>query len=100
MLFLSGQIPIDPDTGNLLRDSVKIQARQILTNLQAVLEAGGMDFNNVVKTTIFLTNMDDFQAVNEVYGEYFPEIPPARATVAVKELPLGAQVEMDMIAVK
>ncbi|MBI2445908.1 RidA family protein [Candidatus Micrarchaeota archaeon] len=96
-VFLSGQIPVGPD-GTLLQGSVEEQVRQIMANLQAVLEAADLSFADVVKTTIYLTDMADFGKVNPVYGSYFSEPFPARETVCVKALPLGAQVEISMIA--
>ena len=83
MLFCSGQIPLDPKTGQLAATDVEGQARQVMVNLGAVLKAGGMDFSAVVKTTIFLKSMNDFPKVNEVYGAYFKGTPPARSTVEV-----------------
>lgn len=97
-LFLSGQIPIDPATGALVSDGIEAQTRRVLDNLTAVLEAAGSSRDRVVKTTIYLTNLSDFPAVNAVYGTYFPDSPPARATVQVAALPLGAAIEMDAIA--
>ncbi len=97
-LFLSGQIPIDPGTGALVSDGIEAQTRRVLDNLTAVLEAAGSSRDRVVKTTIYLTNLSDFPAVNAVYGTYFPDSPPARATVQVAALPLGAAIEIDAIA--
>ena len=100
MLFCSGQIPLDPKTGEMVGASdVRAQARQVMENLKAVLAAGGASFANVVKTTIYLKDLADFGAVNEVYGGYFQAAPPARATVQVAGLPRGALVEIDAIAV-
>ena len=99
LLFCSGQIPIDPGTGELVKGDVKEQTRQVLSNLRAVLAAAGCTFDNVVKTTIYLRDMSDFQAVNEVYGEFFERLPPARATVQVARLPLDVDVEIECIAV-
>jgi 2-iminobutanoate/2-iminopropanoate deaminase len=100
LLFCSGQIPLDPKTGEMVGASdVQVQARQVMQNLQAVLQAGGASFADVVKTTIYLKDLADFGAVNEVYGGYFKEAPPARATVQVAGLPRGALVEIDAIAV-
>jgi 2-iminobutanoate/2-iminopropanoate deaminase len=98
LVFLSGQTPLDATTGKLVEGDIGAQARQCLENLQAVLEAGGLDFSNVVKTTIFLTSMGDFTAVNEVYKSYMREPYPARSTIAVAALPMGARVEIEMIA--
>lgn len=98
LLFCSGQIPLDPATMQLVGADAAAQTAQVMKNLGAVLAAGGLSFENVVRTTIFLTTMNDFAAVNEVYGRSFPQHKPARATVAVKELPKGALVEIDCIA--
>lgn len=100
MLFISGQIAIDPATGNVDATSPAEEAEQVMKNLQAILTEAGMDFSNVVKTTIFLTDMSLFQSVNEVYGKYFSSDPPARETVAVKGLPKGVNVEISMIAIR
>lgn len=99
-VFLSGQIPLDPATGKLVEGDVKAQARQSLENLKAVLEAAGLTFAHVAKTTIFLTSMSDFAAVNEVYQAYVSEPYPARSTIAVAALPMGAKVEIEMTAVR
>jgi 2-iminobutanoate/2-iminopropanoate deaminase len=99
-LFCSGQIAIDPATGELTGNDAPTQAEQVLKNLGAVLEAAGMDYANVVKTTIFLVNMNDFAAVNAVYAKYFDASKPARSTIAVAALPKGALVEIDAIAKK
>ncbi len=98
LLFLAGQIPLVPGTGELLDGAVEDQVEQVMKNLQAVLQAAGSDFDRVVKTTIFLQSMEDFAAVNEVYGRYFGETPPARATVAVSGLPKGVRVEIEAVA--
>ena len=99
MLFLSGQIPLDPRTGELVQGGIEEQARRVLENLRAVLAAGGAGLEDVVKTTIFLADLADFAKVNEVYGRRFPKEPPARATVQVAALPRGARVEIDAVAV-
>jgi 2-iminobutanoate/2-iminopropanoate deaminase len=99
-LFCSGQIAIDPATGELTGNDAAAQAEQVLKNLGAVLQAAAMDFSNVVKTTIFLIDMNDFTSVNEVYANYFSASKPARSTVAVAALPKGARVEIDAIAKK
>ena len=101
LLFVSGQIPLDPTTGAIVSaDDVAGQTRQVMANLQAVLEAGGANFGQVVKTTVFLTDLNDFAQVNEIYGEYFaPGYAPARACVEVSRLPKGVKVEIDCIAV-
>lgn len=98
-VFLSGQIPIDPATRALVPGDVRKQTRQVLDNLKAVLAASGASLGDVVKTTIYLTNLADFTAVNEIYAETFSTEPPARATVGVAALPMGAKVEIDAIAV-
>jgi 2-iminobutanoate/2-iminopropanoate deaminase len=99
-VYCSGQIPLDPATGELVgAGDVKAQTHRILTNLAAVLKAAGGSLDDVVKTTIFLTDLQDFALVNEVYGGYFASAPPARATVQVSALPRGAQVEIEAIAV-
>ena len=100
MLFISGQIPLDPKTGNLVQDDIKTETRQVMDNLKAVLQAAGMDFTNVLKTSIFLMDMGQFGQVNEVYGTYFTDNPPARETVQVAGLPKGVNVEISMIAGK
>ena len=97
-VFTAGQIGIDPATGTLV-DGLVAQTRQVMTNLQAVLEAAGTGLEHVVKTTIYLTDMKEFRTVNAIYGEYFQENPPARSTVEVAGLPLGALVEIEAVAV-
>ncbi len=97
-LFCSGQIALDPSTGLLVDGDVTVQARRVMENIAALLDAADLSFRHVVKTTVFLANMDDFAAVNAVYGEYFPADPPARSTVAVAALPRGAAVEIEVIA--
>ncbi len=98
LVFLSGQIPLDPKTGELVGVDVRAQADRVLDNLAAVLRAAGLSFEHVVKTTIYLTDLADFGAVNEVYGKRFGAVPPARATVQVAALPRGAKVEIDAVA--
>ena len=98
MIFCSGQIPIDPATGEFVSNYVAEQTRQVLKNLSAVLEAAGSNLNNVVKTTVFLADMNDFTAMNEVYARYFTENFPARATVQAARLPKDARVEIECIA--
>jgi 2-iminobutanoate/2-iminopropanoate deaminase len=99
-LFLSGQIPLDPGTGEMVGgDNVELQTGQVMSNLAAVLRAGGSGFEHVVKSTIFLTDLSDFAVVNRIYGAHFETgAPPARATVQVSALPRGAKVEIEMIA--
>ncbi len=99
-LFCSGQIALDPATGNIVDGDVAAQAEQVMRNLGAVLKTAGYDYDDVVKTTIFLVDMSDFAAVNEVYGRYFGAAKPARSTVAVAGLPRGVRVEIDAIARK
>jgi 2-iminobutanoate/2-iminopropanoate deaminase len=98
LLFLSGQIPLDPATGALVTGSIAEQTRRVLENLRTVLEAAGLSLGAVVKTSVFLKDMDDFAAMNEAYGQYFPEKPPARTTVQVARLPRDVAVEIDAIA--
>jgi 2-iminobutanoate/2-iminopropanoate deaminase len=98
LLFTSGQIPLDPATGNLVEGDITAQTRRVMANLEALLAAAGADFGDVVKTTIFLFDMGDFAAVNAVYAPYFPSVPPARSTVQVARLPRDARVEIEMIA--
>lgn len=99
-LFCSGQIALDPATGELVPGDVRVQTERVMQNLGAVLAAGGSGWDRVVKVTIFLTDMSDFAAVNEVYGRYFDGLtPPARATVAVRTLPRNVDVEIDCVAV-
>ncbi len=97
-LFSSGQIPIDPHTGAIVPGGIAAQSKQVMENLKQVLLAAGMGFNDVVKTTVFITNMSDFTAVNEIYGPCFTDKLPARSCVAVASLPKGALVEIELIA--
>ncbi len=99
-VFVSGQIPIDPKTGNVVQADIKAQAKLVMENAQAILEAAGCGMQNVVKAVIYLKNISDFAAVNEVYAGYFPSDPPARATVEVSRLPKDVALEMDFIAWK
>lgn len=99
MLFVSGQIPLNPQTGEMVGTTAAEQARQVLNNLKAVLQAAGTSLDNVVKTTIFLTDLTQFADVNAVYAEFFPQNPPARSTIQVSALPRGAQVEIEAIAI-
>jgi 2-iminobutanoate/2-iminopropanoate deaminase len=99
LIFLSGQIPLNPTTGEIASD-IGEATRQALKNIQAILREIGLPLSNVVKTTIFLKNMADFPVVNEIYAEYFPLEPPARSTVEVSNLPKGAPLEIEVIAVK
>ncbi len=97
-LFCSGQIPLDPKSGQIVAGDVTAQTQRVLDNIAAVLRAEGLTFDHVVKTTIFLTNLGDFETVNEIYGSYFKQNPPARSTVQVAALPKGANVEIEVIA--
>lgn len=99
-VFLSGQVPIDPATGDLVPGDITAQTERVLDNLGAVLEAAGVSFADVVKTTIYLMDFNDFQTVNGVYAKRFKDAPPARATVQVSALPKGARIEIDAIAKK
>lgn len=97
-LFLSGQVPLDPATGQMIEGDISAQTRRVMDNLGAVLKSAGLSFAHVARTTIFLADMNDFAKVNEVYGSYFTEPFPARATVQVARLPKDARVEIDAIA--
>ena len=98
-IYTAGQIPLVPETGKLVEGDIKAQTKQVMQNLSNVLEAAESGLENVVKTTIFVTNMADFAVVNEVYGSFFKDAPPARSTVQVAALPLGASVEIEAVAV-
>ncbi|MBS4013437.1 MAG: RidA family protein [Bacteroidetes bacterium] len=98
MLFVSGQVPINPATGEWAKNDVSEQTRQVMENIKEILKAAGMDFSNVVKCSIFITSMKNFPIINEVYGKYFSEDHPARETVEVAGLPLGVDVEISCIA--
>ncbi|MFU8804986.1 MAG: RidA family protein [Bradymonadaceae bacterium] len=98
LFFFSGQIALDHHSGELVEGGVAIQTRTVMANLQAVLKAAGLEFTHVLKTTIYLKNMSDFKVVNEIYGAFFDENPPARATVEVSRLPKDVLVEIDAIA--
>lgn len=100
MLFISGQIPIDPATNQLIQGGIGDEARQVMKNLEALLQAAGFSFENVVKSTIFLSDMNHFAEVNEIYGSYFRSDFPARETVAVLGLPKNVNVEISLVAVK
>ncbi len=97
-LFVSGQIPLDPATGALVSGSIADETRRVFDNLKAILEAAGATFDNVVKTTVYLSDMADFSAMNDVYATYFSDPAPARATVQAAALPKGVRVEIDLIA--
>ncbi len=98
LLFTAGQIPLDPVSGQLVGGGIEDQTRRVLLNLEAVLEAGGSDLSRVLKTTVFLTDLGDFTAMNSVYADFFKESPPARSTVQVSALPKAAIVEIEAIA--
>jgi 2-iminobutanoate/2-iminopropanoate deaminase len=98
LVFLSGQIPLDPITGQIIEGDIEAQTEQVLRNLQAVLEAAGSSLEKVLKTTVFLKDMGDFPRMNEIYGSFFPENSPARSTVEAARLPKDVQVEIDCIA--
>jgi 2-iminobutanoate/2-iminopropanoate deaminase len=97
-VYTAGQIPIDPKTGDFVAGGIADQTRQVLENLKAVLEAAGSSLKKVVKATVFLRNMGEFTAMNEIYAEYLGDVKPARSTVAVSDLPRGALVEIDLVA--
>lgn len=97
-VYVSGQLPMNPETGEMVKGSIKDQTRQSLENAKAILEEAGTSLENVVKTTVFLQNMDDFSDMNGVYAEFFTDHKPARAAVEVAKLPLGADVEIQMVA--
>jgi 2-iminobutanoate/2-iminopropanoate deaminase len=99
MAYLSGQIPLDPATGQLIEGGIELQTERVFENLKAVLEAAGASFASVVKTTVFLKDMAEFPKMNEVYSRYFPDNPPARSTVQAAKLPRDVSVEIDCIAV-
>ncbi|HAD82830.1 MAG: reactive intermediate/imine deaminase [Candidatus Edwardsbacteria bacterium RIFOXYD12_FULL_50_11] len=98
LVFTSGQIPLDPKTGQLVEGDINVQTRQVLENLKAVLEAGGSNLKKVIKCTVFLADMNDFAAMNQVYGEYFNQAPPARSAFQVARLPKDARIEIEAIA--
>ncbi|MCD6660930.1 MAG: RidA family protein [Lentimicrobium sp.] len=99
-LYISGQIPIDPATGKFVEGGIKEQTEQVMKNIGAILQAAGYTYEDVVKSTCLLSDMDNFAAMNEVYGKYYPQNPPARAAYGVVRLPLGALVEIETIATK
>jgi len=98
LIFLSGQIPLDPKSGNLVQGDFAAQARRVFDNLRGVLRAAGIDFRNVTRATVYLTDLNNFQTLNSIYAEYFGDHKPARSTVGVAQLPRGAAVEIDLIA--
>lgn len=99
-LFLSGQIPLDPLSGEMVKGGIEAQTQRVMENLRGILEAQGLGFESLVKTTIFLTNMKEFSKVNEIYGSYFSENPPARSTVEVSRLPREAAIEIEGVALR
>lgn len=100
ILFISGQIPIDPSTGKIVEGGIKEQTLQVMKNIGAILVAAGYDYNDVAKSTCLLSDMDNFAAMNEVYTQFYPANPPARAAFGVVRLPLGALIEIETIAIK
>jgi 2-iminobutanoate/2-iminopropanoate deaminase len=98
LLFISGQIPIEPKSGEIVKGNIKEQTKQILENLNGILIAGGSSLDNVLRTTIFLTNLDDYADVNEMYAQFFEKSMPSRSTVQVSRLPMDVQIEIDAIA--
>ena len=98
-IYCAGQIPLDPKTGQIVSGGIDVQSRRVLDNIAAILRAEGLSFEDVVKTTIYLIDLTDFQAVNEIYASYFKQAPPARSTVQVAALPKGARIEIEVIAV-
>lgn len=100
MLFVSGQVPVNPATGKIDSKDIQTQAKQVLENVKAVVEQAGLEMENIVKASIFITDMGNFAKVNEVYGQYFKKDEPARECIQVAGLPLGADVEISVIAVK
>lgn len=100
LLFASGQIPLDPKSGEIVQGGIESQLKQVMKNIKNVLAAADMDFNNIIKTTIFLTDMNNFSKVNEIYGGFFAESPPARSCFEVSKLPKGAEIEIEVVASK
>lgn len=99
-LYISGQVPINPETGKVVDGGIQEQTEQVMKNIGAILKEAGYSFSDVIKSTCLLNDMDNFKAMNEVYGKYYPENPPARAAYQVVKLPLGVMVEVETIAVK
>ena len=100
MLFISGQIPVNPNTGKIVEGGIAEQTEQVMKNIEAILAEAGYTFNDVIKSTCLLNDMDNFASMNEVYGRYYPQDPPARAAFGVVKLPLGVMVEIETIAAK
>ncbi|MCD4694662.1 MAG: RidA family protein [Bacteroidales bacterium] len=100
MLFISGQVPIDPATGKIVEGEIKEQTEQVMKNIEAILLEAGYSFDDVIKSTCLLSDMENFAAMNEVYGKYYPSNPPARAAYGVVKLPLGVMIEIETIAYK
>ena len=100
MLFISGQIPVNPETGKIVEADIKTQTKQVMENIGAILKEAGYSFSDVIKSTCLLSDMSNFGGMNEVYGEYYSENPPARAAFAVRTLPLNVMVEIETIAAK
>jgi len=100
MLFISGQIPLNPESGKLVEGDITVQTEQVMKNIEAILTEAGYSFSDVVKSTVLLSDMDNFKGMNEVYGKYYATEPPARAAFAVKTLPLNVLVEIETMAVK
>jgi len=98
-IFISGQIALDPKTGEVITD-IKSATKQVITNIQTILEEAGLNLTSIVKTTIYLKNINDFAAVNDIYAGFFPQEPPARSTIGVNSLPKGVQIEIEAIAVR
>ena len=98
LIFISGQIPLDPLTGDIVNGGIKEQTKRVMKNIEAILEAAGSGIDKALKTTIYLKNLSDFESVNKIYGDYFSSTPPARATVEVSNLPKNASIEIDVIA--
>ncbi len=98
LVFVSGQIPIDPESGKVIKGNIKEQTKQVLENLKNILQAGGSSLQNILRTTIFLSDMDDYDMVNEAYAQYFESSPPSRSTVQVSRLPKDVHIEIDAIA--
>ena len=99
-LYISGQVPINPETGRVVESDITVQTEQVMKNISAILKEAGYSFSEVIKSTCLLSDMKNFAAMNEVYARYYPENPPARAAFAVKELPLSVMIEIETIAVK